>query len=258
MKQGEIDAALRDARIEARFQPIVRVSDRLPVGLEALARIDHPDLGLIDADRFVPQMELAGQLPDLTNQIAASVFADLSRRLPAMLALRVGINLPLDLLLQPATLDRLDAARLAAGVAPELLVIELTEDQPVHDAVALGRVLERLRRVGYGAAIDDVGPAMTWVGALLDLPFTGLKLDGSLVALAGKDSVGDFAAGIVAAAHRRGMTVTAEGVADAPAWRQAAALGADQAQGFLIGPALAADDLAAWRARWDQAAPRDP
>ncbi len=253
MQPGDIDAALRESRIEARFQPIVRLTDRVPVALEALARIDDPVHGVVAADRFIRQLELAGRLRDLTDQVAASIFADLARGLPAMRALGVGINLPLDLLLRPSTLDRLEAAREAAGVAPDRLVIELTENQPVEDAAALGRALERIRRAGYGAAIDDVGPAMTWVGALLDLPFTGLKLDGAMVGLAGEaDARGDFAADIVIAAHRHGLIVTAEGVEDSLTWRQAEALGADQAQGFLIGVALAADELAGWRAQWER------
>ncbi|MDE2007046.1 MAG: EAL domain-containing protein [Rhodospirillales bacterium] len=251
MTPGEIDAALCHARIEARFQPIVRIADRAPVALEALARIDDPVHGVIAAERFVPQIERAGRADDLTDQVVASIFADLARGLPAMEGLRVGINLPLDLLLRPDTLARLEAAREAAGIAAALIVIELTENQQVEDAAALGRALEAYRRAGFGAAIDDVGPAMRWVDRLLDLPFTGLKLDGAIVALAGEEpAIGDFAAGIVAAARRRDMRVTAEGVEDAPAWRQAVALGADQAQGFLIGPVLRAEALAPWRARW--------
>ena len=250
MHAQDIHAALDNSRVEARFQPIVRLSDRTPVAFEALARIDHPSLGLVPADRFVPLMEQSGRGAELTDQVSASVIAALAQAWPGLCGLPVGINLPLDLLLRADTPDRLADRCIAAGVTPRRLVLELTETQPVDDPAALGRALERARRAGFGTAIDDVGPAMHWVGALFDLPFTGLKLDAALLAPAAEG----FAAGIVAAAHRHGLTVTAEGVTDAAAWARAAALGADRAQGFAIGPALAGAMLADWRRDWREAA----
>jgi EAL domain-containing protein (putative c-di-GMP-specific phosphodiesterase class I) len=253
MQEREIHSALDEARIAARYQPIVRLVDRAPVALEALARLRHPVHGLVSAGRFVPQIELAGLSRQLTDQVAASIFADLAAADPALLDLVVGINIPLDLLLLPGTLDRLDAGRDAAGVAAARLAIELTESQPVEDAPALGRTLERVRRAGYGVVIDDVAPAMTWVDSLLDLPFTGLKLDASLVRGWARNATAcDYAGRIVAAAHRRGLIVTAEGVEDRATWARMADLGADQVQGYLVGRAMTAAALPAWRAAWDR------
>ncbi len=255
MQRREIQAALFEARIGARYQPIVRLADRAAVALEALARLRHPVRGLVAAGRFVPQIERAGLSRELTDQIAASIFADLAVASPAIGDLEVGINIPLDLLLHPATLDRLEAGRAAAGVAVGRLVIELTESQPVEDPAALGRTLERVRRAGYGVMIDDVGPAMTYVAGLLDLPFTGLKLDAGLLRAAGRDPAAHaFAAGIVAAAARRGLVVVAEGVEDPAGWERARALGADRAQGYLMGRAMPGALLPDWRAGWERPA----
>jgi EAL domain-containing protein (putative c-di-GMP-specific phosphodiesterase class I) len=252
MQSREIHAALREARIAARYQPIVRLADRAAVALEALARLTDPVHGLVAAHRFVSQIELAGLAGDLTDQVAAAIFNDLTTADPVIEDLGVGINIPLDLLLHPGTLDRLEAGRRAAGMAAERLAIELTESQPVENPVALGRSLERVRRAGYRAVIDDVGPAMTYVTALLDLPFTGLKLDGGLIRAAAQDAAArGFASRIVAAARRHGMVVTAEGVEDEAAWDLVRDLGADQAQGYLMGEAMPATALPAWRAGWD-------
>ena len=255
MQPWDIQAALRDARIVASYQPIVRLSDRAAVGLEALARLRHPIHGLVAAERFVPQLERAGLACDLTEHILGAIMRDLSIVDPAIAALRIGINIPLDLLLLPRTLERLESARDAAGMCAGRLVIELTESQPVEDPAALGRTLDRLHAAGYPVLIDDVGPALGYLGALLDLPFAGLKLDGELMRAATHDAgARDSAARIAAAARRRGMVVTAEGVEEQPAWTLARDLGADQAQGFLVAPALAAEDLPAWRAAWDHPA----
>lgn len=258
MQPREIQSALRDARIAARYQPIVRLADRAAVALEALARLRHPVHGLVAADRFVPQIELAGLSRDLTDQVSAAIFSDFAAADPAIGDLGIGINIPLDLLLVPCTLDRLEAGRDAAGLAAERLAIELTESQPVEDLAALGRCLERVRRAGYRAVIDDVAPAMTYVASLLDLPFTGLKLDAGVIRAAGQDAAAwGFASEIVAAARRHSMVVIAEGVEDQAGWELVCDLGADQAQGYLVGEAMAAAALPAWRAGWDQPGPSE-
>ena len=255
MQPRDIQSALREARIGAGYQPIVRLADRAAVAVEALARLRHPIYGLVLAGQFVPQLEQAGLSRELTDLVAASIFADLAAADPAIRDLEVAINIPLDLLLCPATLDRLEVGRAAAGVAAERMAIELTESQPVTDPRALGRTLERVRRAGYGVVIDDVGPAMTYVAVLLDLPFTGLKLDAGLLRAAGRDPVaGRFAAGIVAAARQRGLVVIAEGVEDQEGWERAHNLGADHAQGYLMGRAMPTALLPAWRAGWDRPA----
>ncbi len=251
MQVREIEAALSSAWIEPRYQPIVRLGDGLPVAVEALARLNHPSLGLLGAGRFVPQIELAGLAGELTEQIAATTFTDIAAVDPGPAGLVVGINIPLDLLLLPSTLARLEARREAAGLEPARVVVELTESQPVEDIDRLARVLEQLRRTGYGAVIDDVVPAMAYLPKLLDLPFTGLKLDGGLVRMTGQSATAHrFAAAIVAAARRFGLTVTAEGIEDSADWDRMLSLGADQAQGFLVAEAMEAANLPAWRLLW--------
>lgn len=251
MQAREIKAALQGAWIEPRYQPIVRLTDSVVVAVEALARLNHPSLGLLGAGRFVPQIELAGFAGELTEQIAASTFADLAAVDPGVEGLAAGINVPLDLLLLPRTLERLEARREAAGLAPGRVVVELTESQPVKEISRLGRVLERVRRAGYGVVIDDVVPAMTNLPALLDLPFTGLKLDGGLVRAAGRSATAHrSAAAIIGAAKRHAMTVTAEGIEDGADWACMRSLGADQAQGFLVAEAMGAANLPAWLGAW--------
>ncbi len=158
MHPAELHDALTGTMIEARYQPIVRLADRQPVALEALARLNHPAHGTLLPDSFVPQLECAGLARELTEIVSARVFADLTG--PAFVGcnLIVTLNFPLDVLLQPAALSRLDAQRAAAGIPASQVVVELTESQPVEDMVTLLRSLERLRTLGYGVSIDDVSP----------------------------------------------------------------------------------------------------
>jgi len=160
MELAELRAALKGAMIETRYQPIVGIADRSPIGLEALVRLNHPEQGTLAPDLFVPQIEHAGLAAELTGLVSARAFGDLRGPSLAGRGLRMSVNFPLDVLLMPAALDRLEEQREAAGVAASCIIIELTESRPVNDIPILRRSLERLRMLGYGAAIDDVGPAV--------------------------------------------------------------------------------------------------
>ena len=76
-----------------------------------------------------------------------------------------SVNFSLDVLLMPAALERLEEQRAAAGVAANRIIVELTESQPVDDIPGLRRSLDYLRALGYGVAIDDVGPAVPQLAA---------------------------------------------------------------------------------------------
>ncbi|MEA2738369.1 MAG: hypothetical protein QOH05_1676, partial [Acetobacteraceae bacterium] len=133
MDLAELTAALQGAMIENRYQPIVRVADRQPVGLEALARLNHPQRGTLLPDRFVPQIEHAGLAAELTGLVSTRAFADLGGPFLAGRDLRMSVNFPLDVLLQPAALDRLEEQRISAGLVADQIVVELTESRPVDD-----------------------------------------------------------------------------------------------------------------------------
>jgi EAL domain-containing protein (putative c-di-GMP-specific phosphodiesterase class I) len=248
---ADLRSALDDAKIDTRYQPIVRMSDRKPVGLEALARLHHPEHGLIQPDRFVPLAEAAGLAGRLTEIVAARSFADMATVALQSRQLTISVNFPLDVLLCPQTPDRLEADRIAAGIPADRIIIELTESRPVDDVVTLGRVLDRLRTLGYGAAIDDVGPAVPRLAPLLELPFTSLKLDKEMVSqVIAAPTINDFLCRTIDAAKAANLTVVAEGVETAEIWSAIAELGADHAQGYLVSRPLPRTALPIWLDHW--------
>jgi EAL domain-containing protein (putative c-di-GMP-specific phosphodiesterase class I) len=251
MGKAELKAALDGAMIETRYQPIIRISDREPVGMEALARLNHPDRGTILPDRFVPQIEAAGLAGELTRVVTNRAFHDLTGPFLADRGLRMSVNFPLDVLETRSALRLLEEQRQAFGIAPHRIIIELTESRPVTDVPALQAALEHLRNLGYGIAIDDVSPAVVGVDALIDLPFTCLKFDKDIV----QDSIRsrkmrDFVARKAEAAKKRGLYVIAEGVETEEIWREIAACGADAAQGFLASRPLPVAAIPIWWDSW--------
>ncbi len=251
MDLAELRAALQGAMVETRYQPIVRIADRRPVGLEALARLNHPERGTLLPHRFVPQIEDAGLAAELTRLVSERAFADLAGPFLAERGLRMSVNFPLDVLLQPAALDRLEEQRACSGLAADRIIIELTESQPVEDIPMLRRSLERLRSLGYGAAIDDVGPAVPRLAPLLDLPFTSLKLDKDLVQqVVTCPEVRAFLADTIVKAKAHGLTVVAEGVETDAIWDEMRNLGADEIQGFLAARPLPVAAVPIWWDAW--------
>ncbi|MDE2197457.1 MAG: EAL domain-containing protein [Rhodospirillales bacterium] len=243
--------ALTDSRIETLYQPVVRMSDRLPVGIEALARLDDPERGRMAPDRFVPSMERAGLAWPLTQAVLARAFADWRGDRLRALGLTLAVNIPLDVLLLPSSLAELDAARRAARIPASRLLLELTESRPIERVEELAGAVRRLRRAGYGLAIDDVGPDVRDHSALLALPFTALKLDRDVVRRAGREQVARaFVMSAITAARQAGFTIIAEGVADAASWQRMRRLGVEQAQGFLVARPMPAAAIAGWIERW--------
>jgi EAL domain-containing protein (putative c-di-GMP-specific phosphodiesterase class I) len=251
MHLTELRDALAGAMIETRYQPIVRLADRRPVALEALARLNHPTRGTLPPGEFVPQIEDAGLAALLTDVVVDRALADVAGPLLQPLGLDITLNFPLDVLLVPDALLRLDTSRRAAGVAAERVIIELTESREVKDVAALGGVLERLRSAGYRISIDDITPTVPHVGDLLELPFSALKLDKAVVqGLAEVPALQEFVRRVLNVARQHGSSVVAEGVEDVATWRRMLALGMDHAQGFLIARPLPAAAVPIWLEAW--------
>jgi EAL domain-containing protein (putative c-di-GMP-specific phosphodiesterase class I) len=115
----------------------------------------------------------------------------------------------------------------------------------------LAAAVHRLRGIGYGLAIDDVGPELRDHAPLLSLPFTMLKLDQLVVQeTARSPAARDFVGGAIDAARLAGLKVTAEGVEDEACWRRMDELGIEFAQGFLVARPMPHADIAGWHTSW--------
>jgi EAL domain-containing protein (putative c-di-GMP-specific phosphodiesterase class I) len=251
MLTEELIQALSSLMIGTFYQPIVRLSDRQPLALEALARLNHPTRGTILPEQFVPDIEQAGLASRLSEIVAAIAFQDLASPALAAFRLQVTLNFPPHVLTFDAALDRLDDQCHAAGIRADQVMIELTEGRPVDDPPALRRAVERLRGDGYLVAIDDVGLDVPGIEGLLSLPVSGIKLDKDLVIGQGSSSaLRAFLERTVEDALLRGLWIIAEGVEDAATWHRLRGLGVDCAQGYLISRPMACGAVPPWLESW--------
>lgn len=253
-------AALRDGlargEIDVHYQPVVRLADRRPVMVEALARWLRPGAP-VSPDNFVPLAESTGLGRQLSVSVAGTAAMDIARLWPR-LRLGVSINLPLAQLLQPDLQSWLRQALGRHGLGPRQVALELTETTPVLDLAQLHRTLLRLRQAGYRVLLDDVA-LDDGRERLHRLPFSGLKLDRSMI-----ERLPDEAHGrqevrrLVRAAEARGQAVIAEGVSDRRIWGALRGLGVHYAQGFAVGRPLAVAALPGWWAGWRGGRVEDP
>lgn len=246
-------AGLRGGSVALRYQPIVRIADRRPVGVEALARWISPPREHLTPDAFIPLAESEGLERDLSMAVvegATREFAGLLRQGGSDLPHRVSINLPLSVLVEADARSWLTGLLRRSGLRSDAVVLELTETMRVHDHALLRRALRRLREAGFTVVLDDLSPEADR-DAQLDLPFDGFKLDRALVAAMPHSRLArGRVERLMARAARAGMTVTAEGVSNARLWRAAEAAGVHYAQGFAIGRPVPVDVLPAWAGAW--------
>ncbi len=247
-----LEAGLERGEITVRFQPIVRLCDRRPVLVEALARWERPGFAL-GAGAFVATAEGAGLGTKLTLAVARRALAALAA-VRSRARLRLTFNVPLAALLQSDLPNRLSALVAEAGFPAEDVLLELTESTEVRDTALLGQALRRLRRRGFGVLLDDLGlndPR----ARLLKLPFVGVKLDRAVIsAMPTQRRARALVERLVRDARRQGRAVIAEGVTDPLLWRQVAATGCDLAQGFGVGRPIPPEALLAWISAWTRAA----
>ena len=252
---AELAAGLARGEISVRFQPVVRLADRRPVLVEALARWERPHSAHPPAD-FVGLAEEAGLAMPLTLAVVARALGELRAALGARQKLRLAFNVPLAALLHQDLPLRLGPIVAASGFQPEDLLLELTESAVVRDTAVLHRALSRLQRCGFHVVLDDLGMD-DQRSELLELPFAGVKLDRSLIAALPRTRRARMQVERIAhAAHRHGRAVIAEGISDQQLWQCAAAAGCDLAQGFGVSRPILSSALRAWMTSWAASALR--
>lgn len=233
------------------YQPQVRVSDGKLVGVEALLRWQHPQLGLVPPDAFISMAEESGIIDDLTDWVLQEAFAQQARWRAAGLMLRMSVNLSMDTLRTPGFAGKVTRFADAAGVAPQEVVLEITESRLMSPDRAPLENLARLRMQGFGLSIDDFGTGHSSLVQLRDVPFTELKIDRGFVNRARYNQViRPILEGSVGIAKRLGMESIAEGVETENDWLLLRQIDCQLAQGWFVGRAMVAEKLPAWLVQW--------
>ncbi|WP_432542284.1 putative bifunctional diguanylate cyclase/phosphodiesterase [Kineococcus sp. SYSU DK002] len=236
-------------RLVLHYQPKVDVASGAVDSVEALVRWRHPRHGLLYPDAFLPAVESAGLMEELTRAVLEQALDQAAVWWRAGRPLAVAVNLSASSLGDELLPDRVSALLTARQLPARLLEIEITEDFLMADRVRAQRILDGLRGRGVRVAVDDYGTGYSSLAYLRELPIDDLKLDKSFLT----DLVHDSRAlaivqSTIMLAHSLGLRLVAEGVEDEVTRQELAAAGCDVLQGWLYSKALPADELDAWLA----------
>jgi len=235
-KAADLRRAIHEHELTLYYQPKFDCADeRMLVGVEALIRWNHPQMGVLPPSRILPLARDANLLTEVTDFTLTeairqhAAWRDQGRDLP------VAVNLAPGLIRDIGFPDRLLNSLRQFDVPPSRLTLELKETESVSDRELCVDALEQLRRAGIGLALDDYGAGVSSITELYKLPFTEVKIDRGLVLDAAHDTRARLVLrSIVRLAHALSIDVTAEGVETRSDLLSAMAAGCDWVQGALL------------------------
>ncbi|MFP5219984.1 MAG: putative bifunctional diguanylate cyclase/phosphodiesterase [Actinomycetes bacterium] len=232
--QVDLRAALQSQQLHVHYQPVVDLSADRVVGVEALARWDHPTRGAVPPLAFISAAERSGLIVELERFVLDSACAQLARWRCDTPGLTVAINVSARHLRERDYLETVIGTLGRHRLPPSALVLEVTESLLFHDDDCVRAVLEQLHTAGVGLALDDFGTGYSSLSRLVDYPFDTLKVDRSFVT--GLDGPTGRAVLTATLAMARGLQlrVVAEGVETTEQLEFLTASGCELAQGYLL------------------------
>jgi diguanylate cyclase (GGDEF)-like protein len=231
----EIDGATPPAGL-LYYQPIRATSDGRIVGVEALLRWQHPQLGLVFPRTFLSKADFTGLILAIGPWILRTAARQGRGWQQAQEKLRVAVNLSAHELMRRGLADEVREVLLETGLPPRRLQLEVPDGQVLSDLPRSLDALHRLKDLGVTLVLDRVAVRYSSLGRLAELPLDGVKLD--LAFLRGHGSRAEDASLLSAlAAGARGLKlrVAAQGVETADQLALLARLGCSEAQGFHLG-----------------------
>jgi EAL domain-containing protein (putative c-di-GMP-specific phosphodiesterase class I) len=246
--EQDIDLALARHEFFVEFQPVVDLTSRELLGVEALTRWQHPDRGLVMPGDFIAAAEESGRIVELGRQVLVDACSQVERwshALPHGRGLRVAINISGRHLQQGDLIADVRHALEVSGLDPGNLVIELTESTIMQNTEANLDRFRELKALGVRLAIDDFGVGYSSLSYLHRFPIDILKIDRAFVSrLTEQDGGPELARAVVMLGSTLGLETVAEGIENEEQVRSLLDLGCVAGQGFLFASSCSLADVA--------------
>jgi len=244
---NDLRSALRHEEIEVWYQPKVCLQEGSICGAEALVRWQHPELGFLSPDEFIPAAEQAGSIVHLTRYVLDKAVRQCQTWKNKGFDLHMSVNLSVrDLLDEYLPYHVLQLLK-ENDVRPDRLTLEVTESSIMEDVDRAVLVLECLRDIGVKISMDDFGTGHSSLAQLRNIPLHQLKIDKSFVMTILDDVQNEaIVRTTIDLAHSLNLEVVAEGVEDEATLRRVATLGCEQAQGYFLSKPVPASKFLDW------------
>ncbi len=242
-RQVELEFDLRSAlegnQFRLVYQPIYNLDDLTLIGVEALLRWDHPDLGLVQPDEFIPLLEQSGQIREVGRWVLRQACDQMADWHARGNALDVSVNVSGRQLDSDHIVDHIREALQLSGLAPSSLIIEVTETALMRNAAATAARLEAVTALGVRIAVDDFGTGYSSLAYLQQFPVDCLKIDRAFTnAICTSPESRALISTLVQLGKDLGLDTLAEGVETPAQLDHLRSQNVSQAQGFLLGRPL--------------------
>jgi len=233
------------------YQPIARLSTGRMFGFEALIRWDHPERGILEPLDFISLAEETGLVIPLGKRVLHEACHQTRKWQlhfgPSLrgtgMSLMVGVNLSGRHLSQPELVHDVSACLRSSGLAPDHLVLEMTESMLVHDNRATLERLHALKSLGVRLSIDDFGTGYSSLAYLERFPVDSLKMDRSFIEGLGPGAKSPLAEAVIGLGRILGLRVVAEGIETKEQWERLRRLGCGLGQGYYLSRPLPRSDF---------------
>jgi diguanylate cyclase (GGDEF)-like protein len=244
---ADLRRAIEAGDLTLHYQPKVALPGGEVVGVEALARWQHPEQGSVPPDVFVPLAEQTGLVRRLTASVVDSALTQCRLWADRGLDLPVAVNLSVRDLLDPRLPTHVMEMLDRRGLEPDRLQLEITESSIMDQPARALDVLNALADLGIELAIDDFGTGYSSLAYLQRLPVLQLKIDRSFVThLSQNESDAAIVRSTIDLGHSLALTVVAEGVEDERSMDLLASAGCDLAQGYHVARPMPGDQIEGW------------
>jgi predicted signal transduction protein with EAL and GGDEF domain len=242
--ESRLRKALDNEQFRVVYQPQFDLRRGRVVGVEALVRWQHPDLGLLSPAEFLPAAEEAGLIVPLGEWVLRTACREVASWQEAYSDFRLSVNVASQQFQERSFADVVHDALTTSGLLPDLLELEITEGSLVRSVGVMAQTLRELKQVGVSLSIDDFGTGYSALSYLKNLPIDSIKIDQSFVRNLTTDPAdATLTETIIRMAQGLNLMTIAEGVETSGQLLLLGSYGCQRMQGYLFGRPMPADEM---------------
>lgn len=244
---SDLKKAFLNDELELFYQPKIRLHDNVFSGMEGLVRWNHPKLGLLTPDKFLPLAENSGSIHELTSFVLRKAFKQSSYWHEQEHLFNISVNLSTHNLHNPDFPKEVKRILKETSASPHLICCEITESAIMVDPEQAIKVVQELSDIGFTISIDDFGMGYSSLSYLKEMPVSEVKIDKSFVFYMTKKKEDDvIVRTIIDLGHKLGIYVVAEGVEDKETMEALKEYHCNYAQGYFISKPMEAGAVMDW------------
>ena len=243
----DLKTSIENGDFKAKFQPKINIKNKSISGCELLLRWEHPEMGLILPDKFIPLAEKDNMIGELTHKTIKRYASQFKTLIASNPGFTISINISPNDLLDSSLLESIKDIIKEDDLPAANLYIEVTENAIMKNPVRSVDILNRFNNLGIKVSVDDFGTGYSSLAYLQKFPISELKIDKSFITNLNRDSNNfPIVSATITMAHDLGISVVAEGVEQEDTLALLRDLECDHAQGFYYGQPLYFEEILSW------------